>query len=259
MPLASKLYYFIHQTQEQIINRPPVILIHGAGGNYLSWPTQIRRMTGERIYALDLPGHGKSEGAGRQSIEEYVDDVISFMRELRLEEAVVVGISMGSAIALALALKFPKKVLGLGLLGAGSKLRVSTSIVEAAGNPNLFESAVEMITQSCFSRNTSASLLHRLQQQMLKLSPPVLFGDFQACHNFDVTSQLANIDLPTLIICGAEDKMTPLKYSERLRNGIANSQLHVVDNAGHMVMIEQPDLVAGLLKKFIGNIPARAA
>jgi pimeloyl-ACP methyl ester carboxylesterase len=257
MPIAAELYYFAHEAEDQVKKRLPVILIHGAGSTHLSWPPQIRRMADEKIYALDLPGHGKSEGAGRQSIDEYVDDVIVFMKELKLRAAAVVGISMGSAIALTLALKFPKKVLGLGLLGSGSKLRVASSILETAGNPNTFESAVEMINESCFSANTPQSLIQLSKQQMLEMRPPVLLGDFLACNEFDVTNQLEKIDVPTLIICGAEDKMTPLKYSELLRDGIANSHLHVVDNAGHMVMAEQPDVVADLLKQFIDNIPLR--
>jgi pimeloyl-ACP methyl ester carboxylesterase len=260
MPLAEKsLYYFIHAAKDQLKNRPPVILIHGAGGNHLSWPPQIRRMTEERIYALDLPGHGKSEGIGRQSIDEYTDDVIAFMKELKLRAAVLVGISMGSSIALTLALKFPKKVLGLGLLGSGSKLRVASSILETAGNPNTFESAVELINRSCFSANTPDSLIQLSKQRMMELRPPVLLGDFLACNEFDVTSQLEKIEVPTLIICGAEDRLTPLKYSELLQDRIINSQLHVVDHAGHMVMAEQPDAVADLLKKFIDSIPLRAS
>ena len=255
MPIAAEYYYFAHEAEDQVKKRPPVILIHGAGGNHLSWPPQIRRMADERVYALDLPGHGKSEGTGRQSIDEYVDDLIAFMKELKLRAAVVVEISMGSAIALTLALKFPKKVLGLGLLGSGSKLRVDPSILETAGNPSTFESAVEMINENCFSTNSSQNLIQLSKQNMLEMRPPVLLGDFLACNEFDVTSQLGKIDVPTLIICGAEDKMTPLKYSELLRGRIANSHLHVVDNAGHMVMAEQPDVVADLLKQFIDSIP----
>ena len=92
---------------------------------------------------------------------------------------------------------------------------------------------------------------------MLEIRPPVLLGDLLACNEFDVTSQLDKIKAPTLIICGAEDQMTPLKFSELLQAGIANSQLHVLDHAGHMVMLEQPDVVADLLKQFIDNIPLK--
>lgn len=257
MPIAAELYYFAHEAEDQHKKRPPVILIHGAGGNHLSWPPQIRRMADERIYALDLSGHGKSEGLGRQSIDKYADDIIAFMKELKISAAVMVGISMGSGIALTLALKYPKKVLGLGLLGAGAKLRVAPAILETAGNPNTFESAVELINENCFSANTTQSLLDLSKAQMLEMRPPVLLGDFLACNAFDVTSQLGQINIPAIIVCGAEDKMTPLKFSELLQNGITNSQLHVVENAGHLVMAEQPDIVADLLKQFVDGLPPR--
>ncbi len=257
MPIAAGYYYFAHEAEDRVKKRPPVILIHGAGGNHLSWPPQIRRMADEKIYALDLPGHGKSEGAGRHSIDEYADDVIAFMTALNIRAALIVGHSMGSAIALTLALKFPKKVLGLGLLGSGSKLRVAPLILETVGNPNTFESAVEMINENCFSLDTPQNLKELSKRTMLEIRPPVLLGDFLACNEFNVTSQLEKIDAPALILCGAEDRMTPLKYSKLLRDGIANSQLHVLDNAGHMVMLEQPDAVADLLKQFIDNIPLR--
>jgi pimeloyl-ACP methyl ester carboxylesterase len=257
MPTTTELYYFAHETEEQTALRPPMILIHGAGGTHLSWPPQIRRLADEQIYALDLPGHGKSEGAGKQSIDEYADDVIAFMKEMKIRAAVFVGISLGSAVALTLALKYPKQVLGLGLLGAGSKLRVAPILLETLGNSNAFESAVDMVNENCFSADAPQNLLELSKRYMLAMRPPILLGDFLACNAFDVTSQLEKINVPTLIICGAEDRMTPLKFSESLRDGIANSQLHVLDNAGHMAMLEQPDAVANLLKLFVDNIPLK--
>lgn len=257
MPTTTKLYYFAHKAEDQVVKRPPVILIHGAGGTHLSWPPQIRRLAEEKIYVPDLPGHGKSEGEGRQSIDEYADDVIAFMAELKIRSAVLVGISLGSAVALTLALKHPKQVLGLGLLGSGSKLPVSPMLLETAGNPIAFESAVETVIKDCFSPESPQNLIELSKRTMLEIRPPVLLGDLLACNQFDVTSQLDKIKTPTLIICGAEDKMTPLKFSELLQAGIVNSQLHALDNAGHMVMQEQPDAVADLLKQFIDNIPLK--
>jgi pimeloyl-ACP methyl ester carboxylesterase len=257
MPTTTELYYFAHEAEEQIDTRPPVILLHGAGGIHLSWPPQIRRLAGEKVYAPNLPGHGKSEGAGRQSIDEYADDVLAFMKELKIDAAVIVGHSMGSAVALTLALKYPKQVLGLGLLGSGSKLRVSQTLLETVGNPNTFEAAVGMVNENCFSADAPQNLLELSRRTMLEIRPPVLSGDFLACNEFDVTSQLENINIPTLIICGAEDKMMPVKFSESLRDAIANSQLHILENAGHMVMLEQPDAVADLLKKFVDGIPLK--
>lgn len=258
MPIAADLYYFSHESEDTSTKRPPLILIHGAGGNSLSWPPQIRRLADERIYALDLPGHGQSEGTGRHSIDEYAEDVIAFMKALKIRAAVLAGISMGSAIAITIALKYPKKVLGIGLLGSGAKLRVAPAILEMAGNVNTFEAAVEMINENCFSANTPQNLLELSKKQMLEIRPPVLLGDFLACNEFDVVGQLQKLDLPTLILCGAEDEMTPVKFSELLKSQIANSQLHILENAGHMVMLEQVDIVAELLKKFLDDLPPRA-
>jgi pimeloyl-ACP methyl ester carboxylesterase len=257
MPIAAGLYYFSHEPQDASAKRPPVILIHGAGGTCLSWPPQIRRLAGERVYALDLPGHGQSEGTGRHFVDEYAADVIAFMKELKIPAAVLVGVSMGGAIALTVAIKYPKKALGLGLLGSGAKLRVAAPLLEMAANANTFEAAVDMINANCFSAGVPQSLLELSKKQMMEIRPPVLLGDFLACNEFDAFGQLEKIDSPVLILCGAEDKMTPVKFSELLKSQIANSRLHVLENAGHMVMAEQADLVAELLKKFIDELPPR--
>lgn len=256
MPVTTALYYFAHEAEEQT-SRPPVILLHGAGGIHLSWPPQIRRLAGERIYAPDLPGHGKSEGSGRQSIDEYAGDVLAFMKDLNIPAAVLVGHSMGSAVALTLALKHPKQVLGLGLIGAGTKLRVDPALLEMTGNSGMFESAVDMVNGNCFSSETPQSLIELSKRAMLEIRPPVFAGDFLACNEFDVTGQLDGIKTPTLIICGAEDKMMPVKFSESLRDDIDGARLHVLDHAGHMVMLEQPNKVADLLKQFIDGIPMK--
>lgn len=257
MPASAGFYYFAHAAEDAKPNRPPVILIHGAGGNHLSWPPQIRRLAEETIYAPDLPGHGKSEGIGRQSMDEYADDVIAFMKSLKIRAAVMAGISMGGAIALTLALKYPKQVSGLVLLGSGAKMRVASTVLETAGSPNTFESTVDFVNANCFSAGAPQNLVQLSKQNMLKIRPPVLLGDFLACHEFDAADQLEKIKIPALLLCGAEDRMMPPKFSESLRDGISNSQLHIVERAGHMVMLEQPDQVADLLKKFLDDLPAR--
>ncbi|MHB8777685.1 MAG: alpha/beta fold hydrolase [Anaerolineales bacterium] len=257
MPALAGYHFFAYEA-EQHSKRPPVILIHGVGGNHLIWPPQIRRLADERVYALDLPGHGQSEGTGRHSIDEYADDILAFIKALKIRTAVLAGISMGSAIALTVALKYPKTVTGLALLGGGAKMRVASKILETAGNSNTFRSTVGMINENCFSANTSPSLVQLSKQNMLKIRPPVLLGDFLACNEFDVTDQLEKIKIPALIVCGSKDKMMPLKYSQSLHEGLANSQLQVLENAGHMVMLEQPARVASLLKKFMDELPLRS-
>lgn len=257
MPLAAGMYYFFHETKDNTVKRPALILIHGAGGNHLSWAPQIRRMDVGKIYALDLPGHGKSEGVGRHSVDEYVEDVVTFMKELKIGSAVIAGVSMGSAVALKLALKYPRKVRGLGLIGSGAKLRVASEILETAGNSNTFEAAVDLVNANCFSANVAPALLQLSKRHLMEVRPPVLLGDFLACNEFNIIEQLPRIKQRAVIICGAEDRMTPVKYSQFLKDSLIKSELHILENAGHLAMLEQPDVAAELLKQFIESLPVR--
>ncbi len=253
MPTAAGLYYFAHG--EDLRERPPVLLLHGAGGSHLSWPPQVRRLSGQRVFSLDLPGHGKSEGVGKQDISEYARAVVEFMRALHLPGAVVVGFSMGSAVALALALQFRKRVLGLGLLGGGAKMRVAPSTLELAANPSTFLSAVETVIENSYSTEVDPRVKELAFQQLEETRQAVLFGDFLACDAFDVMQRVKKIRVPTLLISGSADRMMPPNRAEYLRDQIEGAQLHILEGAGHMVMVEQPDEVAGLLGEFVDQIP----
>jgi pimeloyl-ACP methyl ester carboxylesterase len=253
MPTAAGLYYFA--SGEELRDRPPVLLLHGGGGSHLSWPPQIRRLSGQRMFTLDLPGHGKTEGIGRQDIDEYSKAIIEFMKSLRLSTAIMVGFSMGSAIALSLALQYRKRVLGLGLLGGGAKMRVAPATLEMAANPSTFQSAVETIVENSYSTTADERLKELAMQQMTETRQAVLYGDFLACDSFDVMGNVKKIRVPTLLICGSEDRMAPPNRSEYLRDQIEGAQLHVLEGAGHMVMIERPDEVVSLLTGFLDQIP----
>jgi len=257
MPFSEGIHYSYHHSGNE--NRPPLILIHGAGGTYLTWHPSLRRLQNETVYALDLPGHGESQGAGRQSMDAYAEDILHFLDRLNIQKAVLVGISMGSAIALTSALTHPKRITALALLGGGGKMRVANTVLETAANPHTFETAVDMINAGCFSENAESELINLSKQHMLKLSPSVLLGDFQACNQFNVMEKLSQIDVPTLILCGTLDKMMPPKFSESLHGGIPNSRIHLVEHAGHMLQLEQPEKVAALLKQLLDELPLRTA
>jgi pimeloyl-ACP methyl ester carboxylesterase len=90
---------------------------------------------------------------------------------------------------------------------------------------------------------------------MQETRPSVLYGDFLACNAFNMTDQLTRISVPTFILCGALDKMVPLKSSEFLRDNIAGAKMDVLPNAGHMLMLEQPDETEDKLNGFLNTIP----
>jgi pimeloyl-ACP methyl ester carboxylesterase len=255
MPIAGKMYY--HRSRLGSGSCLPVVFIHGAGGTHLYWPSEVRRLPDMRIYSIDLPGHGKSGGRGLQTIEAYAEHILTWMETIGLHRAVFVGHSMGGAIALTLAIKHAEHVLGLGLLSTGARLRVNPMILENTTNSQTFPTAVTAIISKSFSSNADARLVELAQRRMIEIRPSVLHGDFIACNNFDLMDALAAIRVPTLVMCGQDDELTPLRYSQYLSDHIPGAVLQVIPNAGHMVMLEQPQKVAQIFLDFLSGIPYR--
>ncbi len=255
MPVTGELFYFENGTEN--ILRPPTILIHGAGAHHLFWPPQIRRLHGERIYAPDLPGHGRSSGLGRHSIQEYSAVLLDFLEALGLRTWVLVGHSMGGAIALDIATRWPQQVLGLVLVGSGAKLRVAPELVRFTADASTASRAMQLITERAFAPQTDRRIKQAASQRLAETRLPVLHGDFLACDAFDVRDALEKISAPTLTVCGEADKMTPPAYSVFLQERIRGARMELVPNAGHMAMLERPDLVTSLLARFLSQISYR--
>lgn len=255
MPFQNGLYYYAYHPQDK--DRVPLVLIHGAGGDHLHWPVQIRRLSGFRIYALDLPGHGKSGGHGLQQIENYAQAVINWLNEMHIPKAILVGHSMGSAIALWMGIHHPQRVLGLGLLGSGPRLPVDPTLLEETGYPSTFPNAVEKIIRRSFSRSTERKLVETAKERILETRPTVLHGDFLACEKFNIAGQLPQISAPAMILCGEDDKMIPCRLSKQLAEGIADADLEIIPEAGHMLMIEKPEALASQLRPFLEDLSER--
>jgi len=251
MPKLAGIYYQVYQDAEGHL---PVILLHGAGGSYLSWPVRVRRMPGLRVFALDLPGHGNSPERRGLSIHAYAACVRDWMEAVGLSRAVMVGHSMGGAIAITLALESPQHTLGLALLGSATRLRVNPALIEASANPASFPVAVEKVIQWSFSRGAPANLRSLVGRRLAGISPNLLHDDFLACDAFDVSARLGQISCPTLVMCGADDRMTSLRESQALVEAIPGASLQVIAGAGHMVMLEKPDEVAVALQEYIHHL-----
>ncbi len=253
MPIAGELYYHFNQGGETSL---PVVLLHGAGGMHLYWPPEIRRLPGYRMYALDLPGHGKSDAmGGLQTISAYALRVLAWLDAVGISRAVFVGHSMGGAIALALATQSPEQVLGLGLVATGARLRVNLELLSNAASPTTFYKAIETLVGWSFGPQAPARMVELATQRFGEIRPSVLHGDLLACNAFDLSESLEQIQCPTLLVCGTEDRMTPLRISQLLAGKIPHTQLVTVQNAGHMVMLEQPQVVASALAAFLATIP----
>lgn len=253
MPIAAEIYYHVFEGADAG-EKPPVVTIHGAGGTHLDWPPEIRRLPGFRVYALDLPGHGKSGGRGQQSISSYTQSILDWLDAANLHRAIMIGHSMGSAIALSLALDHPEHILGLGLVGAATHLQVPLDILESAGHPTTYFNAVQLMVSRAFSPSAPPELTELAGQRMAETRPSVFYGDLLASEAFDVSERAAEIQQPTLIIVGEDDIITPLRQAQFLLNSLPASHLEVIPQAGHMVMQEKPLEVAAALVRLLNEI-----
>lgn len=233
----------------------PVVFVHGAGSNHLIWNAQMSDLSSAaRTYAPDLPGHGRSGGVGRNSIRAYADVICVLLDSLSLERAIIAGHSMGGAIAQTLALENPDRVLGLVLVGTGARLRVQPSYLE--GILNDFAGTAHRFNESEFSPHADPRLKELSEKQLVACDPQVVHGDLVACDEFDVMSRVSDIRVPTLVLCGLQDQMTPPKYSQFLASKIPDSRLVLIERAGHMLMLEQPAQTTRALADWISiNYP----
>lgn len=233
---------------------PPLLLIHGAGGTRLNWPPEIRRMKGRDVYGLDLPGHGESLGILESTIEEFAHGILSWMDELSMSRAVVGGHSMGGAITLTMALMAPERTAGIVLVSTGAKLRVHPEIIALTSSQDQFYEAVDLVTKWSFSENVDTRVRDLARERLKEVAPKVVHSDFLACDSFDLMQQVKSIKVPALVICGEEDLLTPVKYSRYLSQHIEGADLFLVPGAGHMVMLEEPKIVANAIREFVQKL-----
>jgi pimeloyl-ACP methyl ester carboxylesterase len=231
----------------------PVLFIHGAGGSQFVWSFQ-KRFFEERFHPviIELPGHGQAAGNGEEEIGRYADHVYRFIEAMGLGRSFLVGHSMGGAIAQVLAVNHPEILKAVVLVATGARLRVVRMILE--GIRNVFEPTVRNIVRFAYSTNAPADLIEQGIVGLMACRPDVLYRDFLACDRFDFLDQVKNITVPSLVICGAEDQMTPLKFSTYLHDQIRNSRLEVIPSAGHMVMMESPDAFSQTVGTFLAEI-----
>lgn len=228
-----------------------VVFIHGAGGAGEQWCFQAERFP--ESDAINLPGHPGGEPLG--SVEEYAEWVYQHVRRKGYGAIILAGHSMGGGIALSCALSHPEICAGLVLIGSGARLRVNPSFLR------LLDENRERPPE--WYREYAAMMLDGVDPEVrrrvldIQCAAPVAthLNDFLCCDRFDVMERIAGISLPTLVLCGGEDVMTPVKYSKYLADTIPGSRLVVIPGAGHMVFLQKPEEVNRELGEFFAAIP----
>jgi pimeloyl-ACP methyl ester carboxylesterase len=190
-------------------------------------------------------------------VDAYADTVDLVAQTLGLDHGSVAGHSMGGAIAMTLALRRPAWLQSIVLIGTGARLRVHPLILEglhpSETSSTKFEATVDIVCQRSYGPTTSDQILRNGRRQLLDVDRDIIYGDYAACNAFDVMDGVGDIALPTLIVSGSADQMTPPKYSQYLNAQISGSQLVEIQDGGHMMALEKPVEVAQAVIRFLGD------
>ncbi len=222
-----------------------LVFVHGSGGNGAVWRYQTNYF--EDSVALTLPG--RPDGELCDSIESAAAWTWSELQADDIEQPVIVGHSLGGAIALQLALEHPGDLSGIVLIGSGARLRVHPATLAALeefvagghGFEAMFEDAYDLM---------APDFAEDLARERNRIGPKPFLGDMLACDRFDVTERLGEINTPTLAIVGTEDVMTPPKYSNFLRDRMPNARVEIVNGGTHLVYAEFPEQVNAAIEGF---------
>jgi len=235
---------------------PAVVLIHGAGLDHSTWALHSRWFAhhGFSVLAPDLPGHGRSKGPALKTIAEMADWTAALLDATGASKAHLIGHSMGSLIALETAARHPARVSALGLIGTAATMTVGPDLLKAAEAND--PAAIDMVSiwGLGFDAEIGGSLapglwMHGGAQRVLQTcAPGVLFSDLAACNSYaDALASAAKVTVPTTLILGERDMMTPAKAGRALAAAIPHARTLVLSGAGHMMMAERPDQLLAAL------------
>src|SRR5579862_4431446 len=236
---------------------PAVVLLHGAGFDHSTWALHSRWFAhhGYSVLAPDLPGHGRSSGKPLTTIADMADWTAALLDAAGTRQARLIGHSMGSLIALETAARHPDKVAALSLIGTAATMTVGPDLLKAAEAND--PAAIDMVSiwGLGFSAELGGSLapglwMHGSAQRTLQhCAPGVLHSDLAACNAYaDSLASAAKVKVPTTVILGERDMMTPAKAGKALAAAIPNARTVVLAGAGHMMMSERPDELLGAIR-----------
>ena len=226
-----------------------LIFIHGAGSSSLAFYYQLQHFRNSK--ALDLPGH--PIGRPCPSIEQYLEWVRGFTAARRYKNMVICGHSMGGAISMLYALRYPEEVRGIILVGTGARLRVHPDFMQM-GRDSVDDSSTWLENQMAYYPGVAPDMVQSLKRRSMEIGPSVELNDLMACDRFDVMNEIQNINLPTLVLCGEQDTMTPVKYADYLSENIPGARKVIVPGASHFVQLQKYKQVNAGIEEFVASL-----
>jgi 3-oxoadipate enol-lactonase / 4-carboxymuconolactone decarboxylase len=230
-----------------------VLCLHCSGGNGAMFGEVLADLAADQSpLAIDFPGHGRSGGLDSLGCtRKMAAFVASFLDKWGIARAVVLGHSMGGAVAMRLAVERPDLVRALVLCSsaprfAGASIPAVERCVEGKDPRPFFREA--------YSAKAGPDVLRRGFIENLKTDPRALLGDLEACRDFEIEGELSKIGAPTLVVVGADEDAAMRAGSERLAAAIRGATLARIDDAGHMVPIERPEALAAVTREFLRDL-----
>jgi len=244
-----------------------LVFVHGAGMDHSVWQQQARFFAhrDHTVLAVDLPGHGGSEGPALAAIPAIADWLIRLIGETGIERAILIGHSMGALAAIAAAARHPAAISALALLGVAARMPVHPALLAAAAAEPA--QAAAMIAGWGHGERAQrggnavpgiwmTGLARRLIE---RTAPGVLATDLIACNRYiDAVDDAARTRCPVQLILGAQDRMTPPKGAKPLRAAFGDARETILPGIGHMVMSEAPAAVRATLHEFIEHAATRS-
>lgn len=245
--------------------QPVLVLIHGAGTDHTFWGLQTRYFAhhGFSVLALDLPGHGRSDGPPLGSIDAIADWLWQVLDAAGATQAALAGHSMGSLIALAAAAKQPENTKALVLVGVAERVAVHEDLLAAAARND--PSALDMITDWGFGKPSHLGghqapglwMLGGGRALLASGAPGVLGRDLAACDAYQDAVEVAHkVTCPVLMLLGAGDRMTPPKMTKALAAAFEHAETEILPATGHMIMVERPNETIDAIDGFLNRVAA---
>jgi pimeloyl-ACP methyl ester carboxylesterase len=235
--------------------RKTLVFIHGSGGSHSDWILQYTPLKNAfNIVAIDLPGHGESGEPGEQDVPAYVAWVRKLLKGLGIARPVLIGHSLGAAICLTFAILHGDEAAAVVPVGGGVRMPVNPIILEGLKQDPA--AIIGLAAKFSVAKGNRERLSGLITANFSRVNPGIIHGDFTACDKLDITEAIAGIGIPALVVCGAEDKLTPPTLSEYLGNHIPGAKLALIPGAGHFVMLENPEAFNTALTDFVNALPA---